>query len=70
MGDGQSVSDMEQLVNNLYDVANVSEDARQETQVDESAEVAYIPLDALSEIAETVDSLSPEEARSERGEQT
>jgi len=52
---------MEQVVNSLYDAADVSEDARQETQVDSSAEVAYIPPDALNEIAETVVSLRAEE---------
>lgn len=60
---------MEQLVNSLYDEASVSEDARQETQVDKHAEVAYIPPDALTEIAETVDSLRAGEARSEGRDQ-
>ena len=62
-------NEMQQLVDSIYDAANVSEEARQETQVDEKAEVAYIPPDALNEIAETVDSLSAGGARSEGGEQ-
>jgi len=56
-----ATDDMRQIVHSLYDAADVSEDARQETQVDSSVGVAYIPRDALNEIAETVDSRRAEE---------
>ena len=49
--------DMEQLVDTLYDKANMSKEARRETQVDDSAGAVYLPPAALNEIAGTVASL-------------
>lgn len=45
---------MQELVTSLYEAADVSDEARQETAVDDDSEVAYIPPDALREVTEFI----------------
>jgi len=57
MPNGESLGDTEQVLSKLFDAASVSEQARQEATVDETAEIAYIPPEALREITRHVHSV-------------
>lgn len=59
--------DMESLVEDLYEKVGVSDDAARETTVDENAGLAYIPPDALAEIADHLAQLEAEAAESGGG---
>jgi len=55
---------MEQLVTELLDIADVSADSRKEVTIDERAEIAHLPQEALSEIAEYTYTMESGKARS------